>query len=433
MVAATSTERSLRRHFVGIMGTIGLAVLTGAWAASIDLSGAIVATGSLVVESNAKKVQHPTGGVVSELTVQEGSRVDAGDLLIRLDDTTARANLAAVTKGLWEFTARRARLEAERDDLEALHAPDDLRAAAGDPEIARIVTGEATFFRLRREALQGQEAQLRERVGQLGQEIKGLVEQIAAKEEELEVAEREYAGVLDLWRKSLIQITRLTALERERARLKGERGQLVASAAQARGKISETELQILQLRQNLRSEVAKELAEIRAKIATLAEQKVTALDQIRRIDIRAPQTGYVHELAVHTVGGVVTAGEQMMLIVPTADMLMVEVRVTPQDINQVYVGQVAKIRLPSLDPRTTPELNATVSRVAADVTEDQRSGAGYFSVRLALSREETERLGRERLLPGMPVNAFIRTADRTLLCYLVKPLSEQAQRAFRER
>jgi len=429
--ASPETRRSLRRHMVGVLAVLGLALSAGAWAGATELSGAIIATGSLVVETNIKKVQHPTGGVVAELNVQEGRQVRPGDLLIRLDATTTQANLDAVTKSLWELEARAARLEAERDGLSAVTFPKGLLDAGG--EVARIVDGERRLFRFRREALLGQKAQLKERVGQLSEEIRGMTEQAEAKGQEAGIIEREYQGVMDLWRKNLIQMSRVTSLEREIARIKGERGALVASIAGTRGKVSETELQIIQLEQNLRSEVAKELAEIRAKNATLVEQKVTALDQLKRIDIRAPQAGYVHELTVHTVGGVISPGEAIMLVVPNADTLVAEVRVAPQDIDRVRVGQEAGLRFPSFDQRVTPELRGAVSRVAADVSEDKRTGASYYLVRLAVTKEELARLDGAKLVPGMPVEAFIRTADRTVFSYLTKPLADQARRAFREK
>ena len=434
MTAGTSTARSLRRHVAAVIGITVGGALAGALAAQARLAGAVIASGSLVVESNVKKVQHPTGGVVAELMVREGTRVEAGDLLMRLDATVTQANLSAVTKSLWELIARSARLEAERDGAgEVAFGADLVAAGAADPEIGRIVSGETSLFGLRRDALVGQEKQLRERVGQLREEIAGLTEQAAAKEQELVLVNREHEGVAELWAKKLIQLGRLTAREREAARLKGERGAMVSAMAQSRGKIAETELQILQLRQTMRSDVAKELAEIRAKIATLVEQKVTALDQIGRIEIRAPQAGFVQALTSHSRGAVVAGGEPILLIVPAADALVVEVRVAPQDIAQIRVGQAAMVRFPSFNQRTTPELSARVDRVSADVTEDKRTGLSYFTVRLTITLDEIGRLGEERLVPGMPADVFIRTDERTVLSYLLKPISDQAVRAFRER
>ncbi|MCJ2071805.1 HlyD family type I secretion periplasmic adaptor subunit [Methylobacterium sp. J-030] len=425
------TRRSLRRHIAGVAAVILAATGVGAWTAATDLSGAIIASGSLVVESNIKKVQHPTGGVVAELPIQEGARVQAGDLLVRLDATAARATYDSVSKSLWEIAARNARLEAERDGRPDLAIPAELNGAG--PEVGRIIDGERKLFRFRRDALQGQKAQLRARIGQLDEEIKGLVEQAAAKEQETAIIGREYVGVEDLWKKNLIQLTRLTSLQRDMSRLKGERGVLVASIAQTKGKIAETELQIIQLEQNLRSEVGKDLAENRAKAATLMEQKITAFDQLQRIEIRAPQAGYVHELVVHTRGGVIAPGEPILLIVPNADSLVAEVRVAPQDIDRLQTGQAAGLRLPSFDQRTTPELNGRVTRIAADVSEDKRTGSFYYLVRLGVTKDELAKLDGAKLMPGMPVEAFIRTADRTILSYLTKPLVDQARRAFREK
>ena len=431
---ATTTMRSVNRHLRFMIAAVVLLCGAAIASAAVELSGAIVAAGSLVVESSVKKVQHPSGGVVSELLVENGRAVRAGDLLMRLDATMAKANLDALTKSVWELSARRARLEAERDGRNDMGVPQDLTdAAEHDSDLARIISGETRHFGLRHEALAGQKAQLRERIKQLHEEIAGLEEQSRAKAQESELIAREWAGVRELWEKQLIQITRVTALEREQARLKGERGQLVSAAAQAKGKISETELQIIQLDQNQRSEVATELADIRAKLSTVTEQRVTAQDQLSRIDIRAPQAGIVHELAVHTRGGVVSAGEQIMLVVPNADSLVVEARIAPEDIDQVRTGQPAILRFPGLNQRTTPELNGRILRIGADITEDKRTGISYFLVRIAIPSEEAQKLGVVQLVPGMPVSAFIRTGDRTILSYLMKPLTDQARLAFREK
>jgi HlyD family secretion protein len=427
------TRSSIRAHLLAIAAaTVVLVGGIGVMGASTELAGAIIASGALVVESNVKKVQHPTGGIVGELLVRDGAHVKAGDLLVRLDETAAQANVAMVSKSLAELWARQARLEAERDAVDEVEFPAELIAAAQDPEIRRVVTGERRLFELRREAQQGQKAQLRERIAQYQDEVRGFTEQAAAKKKEIEFIQKELEGVRDLWSKSLIPITRLTALERDGARLEGERGLLIATIAQAKGKISEIELQIIQVDQNARSEVAKELADIRAKIAELVERRVTAIDQLQRIDIRAPQAGVVHQLAVHTKGGVVAAGEQLMLIVPEADDLIVEARVAPHNIDQLKADQPATLRFPGFNQRATPELNGRVSRIAADVIEDPRTNQPYYLVRVTIAEGEIERLNGLKLVPGMPVEAFIRTDERTMLSYLLKPLTDQARRAFRE-
>jgi HlyD family secretion protein len=433
MRSAAQTQRSIRTHIVAIVAAaIFLVCGIGVIGATTDLAGAVIASGTLVVESNVKKVQHPTGGIVGELQVRDGSQVQAGELLVRLDETMAQANLAMVEKSLAELFSRRARLEAERDGSDEIEFPAELLEAARQPEIARVIAGERKLFELRREAQGGQKAQLRERIVQLNEEVRGYTEQAGAKSKEIEFIQKELEGVRDLWQKNLVPITRVTALERDSARLEGERGQLVATIAQGKGKVSETELQIIQVDQNLRSDVAKELADIRAKIAELVERKVTAMDQLMRIEIRAPQSGVVHQLSVHAKGAVVAGGEQIMLIVPEADALVVEVRVDPQKIDQVKLDQAATLRFPSFNQRSTPELNGRVSRIAADVIEDQRSGQPYYLVRIKMAASEIDRLNGLKLVPGMPVEAFIQTEERTMLSYLLKPLTDQARRAFRE-
>jgi HlyD family secretion protein len=405
----------------------------GGWGATAVISGAVVASGSLVVDSNVKKVQHPTGGIVGELRVRDGDHVHAGDVVVRLDETVTRANLAIVSKGLDELMARKARLEAERDGWETIVFPAQLVSGANDPERAAVMDSERKLFNLRNTARTGQKAQLRERIAQLQEEITGLTAQQNSKSKEIALVERELAGVRDLWNKNLVQLSRLTALEREAARLDGERGQLVAAAAQAKGKIAETAQQILQIDQDLASEVAKELREVDGKIGEFIERKITAEDQLKRIDIRSPQDGTVFQLAVHTVGGVITAGDPIMLIVPAADNLSVEVKVNPQDIDQLQLNQKATLRFSSFNARSTPEIEGVVTRISADTSTDQRTGQSYYTVRISLPPEQVQHLGEVKLLPGMPVEAFVQTGERTMLSYLMKPLHDQVARAFREK
>ena len=434
MKVTSPTRRSMRRHLVAAIVVVSVLVVgVGGWAATAVISGAVVASGSVVVDSNVKKVQHPTGGIVGELRVRDGDRVHAGDVVVRLDETVTRANLAIVTKGLGEMMARKARLESERDGLDTITFPAQLLAEADDPDRAAAMDSERKLFNLRKTARSGQKAQLRERIAQLGEEITGLTAQQNSKAKEMALIERELAGVRELWKQNLVQLTRLTALEREAARLDGERGQLVAASAQAKGKIAETALQILQIDQDIASDVAKELREVDGKIGELVERKVAAEDQLKRIDIRAPQDGTVFQLAVHTVGGVITAGDPIMLIVPEADNLSVEVKVNPQDIDQLQLNQKAILRFSAFNIRTTPEIEGVVTRISADTSTDQRTGQSYYTVRIAMPADQIERLGEVKLLPGMPVEAFMQTRDRTMLSYLIKPLHDQFLRAFREK
>jgi HlyD family secretion protein len=432
--SAMSTRQSISRHMLaGLVIVLVMAGGVGGWAGTMTLSGALIAQGSVVVDSNVKKVQHPTGGIVGQLNVRDGDRVKQGDILVRLDDTVTRANLAIVTKGLDELYARKARLESERDGRDSVKFPAELLARADEPEIASIVDGERKLFDLRRNARVGQKEQLRQRVDQLKEEIGGLKAQRISKEKETQLINREKDGVYDLWKQKLVPLTKLTELERSAVRLEGEAGQLVAQTAQAAGKVSETELQIIQIDRDLSSEVAKETREIDGKIGEFVERKVTAEDQLKRVDLRAPQDGMVFQSNAHTVGGVITAGDVIMLIVPDSENLTVEAKVNPQDIDQVHSGQTALLRLSAFNQRTTPEILGTVTRVSADTTTDQRTGQTYYTLRIAMPAQEVAKLGDVKIVPGMPVEAFVQTGDRTMISYLVKPLHDQLMRMFREK
>ncbi len=263
--------------------------------------------------------------------------------------------------------------------------------------------------------------------------IRGLKGQAEAKQREFELINKELEAVRELWRKDLVPISRVTVVERDAVRIDGERNQLIASTAQSRGKITETELQIIQVDQDLRSEVAKELREIQAKSAEQVERKVAAEDQLNRVDIRAPQDGKVYQLSVHTVGGVINAGEPLMLLVPADDALIVEARVPPQAIDQIRAGQGAALRFSAFNVRATPEILGSVSTVSPDISQDQRTGAPYYVVRISMTKDEIAHLGDLKLVPGMPVEAFIQTDDRTVMSFFVKPLQDQIAKAFRER
>jgi HlyD family secretion protein len=428
-------RRSIRTHLmIGLVLVIVLAGGFGGWASTVPISGALIAPGAVVVESNVKKVQHPTGGVVGEVRVRDGDTVKAGDIVVRLDETVVKASLAIVVKTLNGLWARAARLEAEQRGLDAIRFPTMLTERADDSDVRDVIASETKLFEVRVNGRAGQKAQLRERVMQLNEEIAGLTAQETAKNKEIALVEKELIGVRDLYDKHLVQISRLTTLERDAARLAGERAQYIASRAQAKGKITETELQIIQVDKDMISEVSKDLRETNDKIGEFVERKVTAEDQLRRIDIRAPQDGMVLQSTVHTVGGVITAGDAIMMIVPQADDLSVEAKVNPQDIDKLQIGQKTLLRLSAFNQRTTPELNGKVTRVSADVTTDQRTGQSYYTIRVSMPPEEVARLGSDnKLIPGMPVEAFVQTGDRTMFSYLMKPLSDQLMRSFREK
>jgi membrane fusion protein, type I secretion system len=428
------THPSIRRHLlVGSAAAFVLLGGVGGWATTTELSGAVIAPGQLVVDSNVKKVQHPAGGVVGELRVKDGDRVKAGEVVVRLDETQARANWAIVTKALDELEARQARGEAERDGTDRISFPADLLARKDDPDVQRVTAGEQRLFEIRRGAREGQKAQLKEQIAQLGQQIQGTAEQEAAKAKEIDWIKQELKGVRDLWKQSLVPFSRVTTLERDGARLEGERGALIATAAQARGRIAETELKILQIDEDLRTEVGKELADIRGKKSELVEKRVAAEDQLKRIDLVAPQDGKVFQQSVHTVGGVIQAGESVMLIVPDGDSLAIEARIAPHEIDQVHMGQRAVVRFPAFNQRTTPELTGEIVRIGADVTQEEKKGESYYAVRIRIADDELARLDGLKLVAGMPVEAFIQTTPRTVVSYLVKPLGDQIARAFKGR
>ncbi|MCK1719566.1 HlyD family type I secretion periplasmic adaptor subunit [Bradyrhizobium sp. 141] len=433
--AAKKTVReSIKFHLIlGLVIVLVLVIGLGGWASTVLISGALIAPGQIVVESNVKKVQHPTGGVVGEVRARDGDLVKAGDIVVRLDDTVTKANLAIVTKNLDAAQARAARLQAEQRGVDRIEFPQALLDRAIDPDVKLLLSAETKLFDVRVNGRTGQKAQLRERITQLNEEISGLSAQEKAKDQEISLVQNELTGVRELYDKRLVQISRLTQLERDSARLNGERAQYIASRAQAKGKITETELQIIQVDKDVVSEVSKDLRETNDKIGELIERKVAAEDQLRRIDIRAPQDGMVLQSTVHTVGGVITAGDALMLIVPQADDLQVEAKVNPVDIDKLQIGQKTLLRLSAFNQRTTPELNGLVSRVSPDVTTDQRTGQSYYTIRVSMPAEEIARLGDVKMIPGMPVEAFVQTGDRTMLSYLMKPLHDQLMRAFREK
>jgi len=424
-----SYERELR---TGLRILLIAGVLGGGWSFFVPLAGAVVVPGNLVVQSNVKTIQHPTGGVVAEIKVQNGSRVSAGDLLVRLDATQAQASQQMVSKQLDEMRARIARLIAERDGRSQLEFPNELMTRASDETVKSLLASEQSLFKARLTARQSQKDLLQSRVAQLTEEISGLNTQVDSRAKQLELIQGELTGVQDLYDKRLVPLTRLTALQREAARIDGERGQLLSSIAETKSKIGEAQLQIVRIDQDFRTDVVKELGEAQGKEAELVERGVAARDLLDRIEMRAPTSGVIHQLAAHTIGGVIKAGETIMEIVPDTDDLQVEARLQPQDIDHVHAGQQAFVRFSAFNQRTTPQLAGTVSYVSADTSHDQQTNASYFTVRVTLPDDERRRLAGQQLVPGMPAEVFMQTGSRTMMSYLFKPIVDQMRRAFVE-
>lgn len=427
--AGRAFEHELR---TGLRILILAVVLAGGWLVFMPLAGAVVVPGNLVVQSNVKQIQHPTGGVVAEIKVHNGTRVDAGDLLVRLDAVQAQASLQVVTKQLDEIRARMARLEAERDGLAQIEFSAERSKWSNSNDIERLLASEQSLFKARASARQSQKDLLQSQAAQLAQQITGFESQMDSKARQLDLIRGELAGVQDLYDKRLVPLTRLTTLQREAAQLDGERGQLTSAIAETRSKIDASQLQIVRIDQDFRADVVKELGEAQAKEAELAERGIAAHDLLDRIEIRAPTSGVVNQLSAHTIGGVIRAGETIMEVVPDTDDLQIEARVEPKDIDHVRTGQSAFVRFTAFNQRTTPQLRGTVSYVSADTGHDQQTNASYFSVRIVLPEDERRRLNGQQLVAGMPAEVFMQTGSRTMMNYLLEPITDQMRRAFVE-
>ncbi|WP_306223459.1 HlyD family type I secretion periplasmic adaptor subunit [Bosea beijingensis] len=433
-IAPSEFDRSLSKlRLIGATSVLAFFGIVGTWACTTGISGAVIASGQFVVEGNTKKIQHPTGGVVAALLVKEGDHVQENQIVIRLDGTLARVGLHVVTRQLDELFARRQRLIAEADEQSTVsHAPEfaDRTKEAG---IASLFTAEQKLFTARRTARDGQRAQLEQRIIQFENEIEGLQAQLTSRDEQIVLVAQELVAARELYTKNLVSLARKIALEREAVNIAGQKGQIIAALAQSRGKIAEIRLQIFQIEDSFREEVLKDLRETQAKIAELTERRIAAEDQLKRVDIRASTAGVVHQLAVHTVGGVISPAEPAMLIVPDNEPLQIEARVTPADIDQVRPGGAAQIKLHAFNQRITPELTGTVSHVSADTSRDQINGPSFYIVRIVVPPSQLDKFGGQRLSPGMTADVFITTENRTPLEFIAKPLKEQFNKAFRER
>lgn len=426
-----AVEPQIRRRLAyGTALTVLLVGSIGGWGALASLSSAVIAPGIVVVDSSDKKVQHPTGGIVSELNVQNGDRVKAGDVLVRLDATQARANLGVITSQQMEYRGRKARLEAERDQANKIEFPKGFQDSSADA--AAIAASERRLFEARMTSKEGQKKQLRERIGQFRKEIEGLTVQHVAKKTEVELMGEEQVRVQDMRKRELVNVTKQLTTDRDFTRLQGEEGMLVSNIAKADGQISEIEVQIISLDQTMVSESMKELREVEGHLSELAERRTAAQDQLDRIEIKAPKSGRVNELAVHTVGGVINPAETLMMIVPDDEKLAIEVRVAPTDIDQLSIGQPATLRFSAFNQRTTPEFKGVITQIAANMTREPQTGVSYYTARLAIAPDQEEAARKLKLVPGMPVETFVQTGERKAITYLLKPFNDQIARAFKE-
>jgi membrane fusion protein, type I secretion system len=388
--------------------------------------------GTLVVESDVKKIQHPTGGVVANIPVRDGMHIRTDDLLLHLDETQLRANSQVLSQQLDQVRVRLARLIAERDGADEPQIPHEMVDRSGDADVSGLWESEVSLFRIRAAARRNAKELLHSHVGQLGEQISGLDAQVKSRAVQHDLISGELEGVDSLYQKGLVPLTRKTSLQREAARLDGDRGQTAAAIAEAKSKISETELQAMRVDQDFRAEVMKDLREAQDKEAELFEKTIAARDLLKRVDLRAPTNGIVHQLSVHTIGGVITPGEVVMEIVPESDELQIEAKLPPQDVDHVHPGQRTYVRFSAFNQRTTPQLEGVVSYVSADLSHDRQgnTNAGYYTVRVSLPASERRRLGNLQLVSGMPVEVFLQTGSRTMMSYLLKPITDQLSRTF---
>ncbi|BCH03887.1 hemolysin D [Mesorhizobium loti] len=434
-VEANSVEArdDIRSNLIlGAAVTAMLVVGGGLWLGLTKIAGAVIAPATVVVESNIKKVQHLTGGTIGGIFAQDGDHVRAGDVVARLDDTLTRANLQIISEDLDRATVRLARLEAERQGLPEMQLPSSLQERMGDPELAALVRGERTLFESRATALTGQKAQLESRAKQLERQIDGLKAQQAAEDQSVVLLDGDLGDVQALYTKKLVSKERLSNIRLDATRAHGESGRLAAAVAEAQAKVSETELQVLQLDEQRRSEVTSELRETEAKQTELSERKVVAQDELTKTNIRAPQSGTVQESAIHTIGGVIAPGEVIMMIVPDTDNLVVDALIPPSRIDDVRPGQHVSIRFPAFDAGTTPACQGSVKRISADLIKDQQKQLSYFSARINVENKAACLTDAKVLKPGMPAEVHISTDERSVWSYLLKPLTDQMSRAFRQ-
>ncbi len=420
--------------FLGLFGLLILLGGFGTWAVVTNIAGAIIASGRIEVDRNRQVVQHPDGGVVSEILVDEGDTVQLGQVLIRLDAKLLTSELIIAEGQLFELMARRGRLEAERDGSDTIEFdPVLIRAARGRPEVADLIEGQRRLFHARRDSVDRETEQLEKRRGQISNQIDGILAQQDSLKRQIALIDKELANQQSLLDRGLAQAGTVLNLERAAADLDGSLGELIASEAQSEGRITETDIEILKLGTQQREEAITRLRDLQYRELELAEQRRSLVERLNRLDITAPVSGIVYGLQVHAPRSVIRSADPVLYLVPQDRPLVIAARVEPIHIDRIYTGQPVTLRFSALDQRLTPELFGTVMQVSADAFEDEASQLSYYRAEIMLNEKELDKLPEGTvLIPGMPVEAFIRTADRSPLAYLVKPLADYFTKAFRE-
>jgi HlyD family secretion protein len=418
---------------VGLVTSAILVFGFGLWSVLSEISGAIVASGQLEVSQNRQIVQHPDGGVVAEIAVKEAQEVKAGDLLIRLDGALVKSELAIVEGQLFEVMARSARLEAERDDKpEPIFSGEIAELAKTNPDVAELVEGQRSLFFARRDTVLKQSEQLQKRSAQIAAQIEGVDAQVASLSEQLALIEEELTDQRTLLAKGLAQSSRVLALEREASRLQGSVGELQSSRAQAEGRATEVELEVLRLAAVRREEANTQLRDIGAKVLELAERRRALTEQTARLEIRAPVSGTVLGLAVTTPQSVIRPAEPLMYLIPQDRPLVINAQVQTIHVDEVHVGQKVRLMFPAFSARTTPETFGHVTALSADALVDERAHVAYYKAEIVIDPSEMDKLEGLTLVPGMPVEAFIETGARSPMAYLLKPFTDYFVNAFRE-
>lgn len=420
-----------------LMGVLVLVLLVGGfggWAVFAQIAGAVVASGKIEVERNRQIVQHLDGGVVAEVTVREGDTVAAGDILIRLDGTDLASQLAIAEGQLYELMSRRGRLEAERDDVDTItFDPELLSVAATRPTVDSLLVGQVRLFEARKFSQERETEQLGKRRDQIDNQIVGIRAQEDAMSVQLGLIREELVDKQKLMAQGLTQKAQVLSLQREEARLSGQLGELVASRAEAEGRITELDIEILKLTSKREEDANVSLRENEYREQELAEQRRALLEKISRLEIRAPVSGIVYGLQVFGPGSVVRAAEPLLYLIPQDRPLVIASQIPITNIDQVYPGQKVMLRFSAFDSRTTPELEGQVSQISADAFTDEKHGTSFYRAEIILLEGELEKLpAGGHLLPGMPVEAFIRTDDHTPMAYLLKPLNDFFVKAFRD-
>lgn len=425
--------REIRRYRnLGLFFIALFVIGFGGWGTFVPLSSAVVAVGRLEVRGDVKRIQHDQGGIVVGIDVVEGQKVKAGDVLVRLDPTVGQAGFEIADSKLNELYSRAARLRAERDGATALTFPKELLDRAAEPAIADLMASEKKQFDDRRTAREGQKAQLRSRIEQLEAQLAGVRKKDLAKGNELVLAQADLDRSRKLAKKGAVADSTTSLIEQKVAQLLGEKGQTEADIGDLGARIAETRLQLLNVDQSAVAEAGADLGTAEAGITEYQQRRLAAADNLKNLTLRSPVDGVVHEMAVHTIGGVARAGEVLLTIVPSGEGLIVSARVSPADIDAVLAGQAAEIRFPGLNNAATPRLSAHVTRVGNDLVEDQATRSAFYAVDMMLDPGEAERLGAVELVAGMPVEAYLLGPKRTFFSYLLKPVLDRMSHALRE-